>query len=89
MSRASIIEASQVKQVDKLFLSHVLQLDYGKHGVQVERKLKLIVDPIGHGQSPIVRVKELSQVKQIPMLFGSHVRQFLVHYMQKDLLLIS
>jgi hypothetical protein len=89
LSRASVKEASQVKQVAKLFLSHVLQLDYGKHGVQVESWLILIVDPIGQGQSPIVRVTELSHVKQVPMLFGSHLRQFLVHYMQRDLLLIS
>ncbi len=54
--------------------------------MHVDSMLIFIANPIGHGQSIPCSFKEESQDKQLPMLFGSHVRQFLVHYIQKDLL---
>ncbi len=89
MSPANVIEVSQVKQVAKLLILHVLQLDVGWHGIQVEGWLIFIANPIGHGQSPALRIKDISHVKQVPILFESQVRQFFVHCMHIDLLLIS
>ncbi len=86
---AKVIKGSHVRHLARLVGSHVLQLDAARHGVHVDNILKFTVYPIGHGQFPADRSKEVSQVKHVPMLLGSQVRQFLVHYMHIDLLLIS
>ncbi len=74
-----VIEGSQVKHFDTLVGSQVLQLDISRHEVQEDSKLKFIVLPGGHGQSPDANDIEASQLKHIPRLFGSQVRQFFAH----------